>query len=166
MRHLLGCWAFKRALDCRGSFRVCPALSFTIVDLNRSDHGQSHLLDKSSHSRVRLLWISETKDNREIFLTKRKKSKSFTCSEYFDYPTSCFPSTWLIWLFWYRWTAVYQKSFYPVTGLVIRWTAVYQNSFYPVTLVPVHCFLCMCSMLILNSPKYMELYSTLTHMCE
>ena len=34
--------------------------------------------------------------------------------------------------FWYRWTAVYPNSFYPVTGLPIKRTAVTQTAHYPV----------------------------------
>ena len=42
-------------------------------------------------------------------------------------------------------------------------TAVTQTAYYPVTLLPIHNFLCMCTMLILILPKIYEFYSTLTH---
>ena len=40
--------------------------------------------------------------------------------------------------FWYRWTAVYPNSFYPVTALPIKRTAVTRTACYPVTWLPVH----------------------------
>ena len=62
--------------------------------------------------------------------------------------------------FQYRWTAIYPNSFYPVTGLPVKRTAVTRP------LVPVHTFLCTCTMLILmysTVDQIYEFYSTLTH---
>ena len=83
------------------------------------------------------------------------KKNPFTCSEYVDYPRSCFHSTWrgtfellplpfpildlvnmqLIWLFGYRWTPVYQNSFFLVNGLPMKRTADTWTTYYPVALV-------------------------------
>ena len=65
----------------------------------------------------------------------------------------------------YKLTAVYPNSFYPVTGLLMRRIAVAccPNTHYQLaTLVPVHNFLCTCTMLILIAQNDM-FYSTLTH---
>ena len=58
---------------------------------------------------------------------------------------------------------LFTQSFYTVTVLLMKRTAVTRTTYYPVTLVPVHNFLCTCTMPILIQPKIFEFYSSLSH---
>ena len=83
---------------------------------------------------------------QKMLITPGPRSFAFsTCCgvKYFTFPSYLWSSACAAHLIiWQRWTAVYQNSFYPVTGLPMKRTAVTPTAYYPVTLVTAHCFFC------------------------
>ena len=83
-----------------------------------------------------------------IFLSRKKH---FTCSEH-D------PRCSLVHTFHADQQLFTHTAFYPVTWFFEKKTTVTQSAYYPGPLVPVHKFLCTCTMLFYYSPKYMSLF--------